>query len=148
MNNKKNYILNSSFIVFCVIACIVLCISCLYTTSVDGLLCYDGKIISADKDLVLGGYSYTIQYNIDDQLVTKELKGVYNSSDAIGKDIKVYVKDNGKVITDFEIDLERSSGSTILWFISLYFIIVFITLVVYLCIEKIKAFKRKESNLC
>lgn len=148
MNNKKSGIFNGSFIVFCVIACVVLCISCLYTTSIDGLPCYDGKIVSADKDLVLGGYSYTIQYNIDNQLVTKELKGVYNSSDVIGKDIKVYVKDNGKVITDFEIDLERSSGSTVLWFIGLYVIIVFITLVVYLCVEKIKAFKRKESNLC
>ena len=148
MNNKKSDIFNGSFIVFCVIACVVLCISCLYTTSVDGLPCYDGKIVSADKDLVLGGYSYTIQYNIDNQLVTKELKGVYNSSDVIGRDIKVYVKDNGKVITDFEIDLERNSDNIILWFIGLYVIIVFIALVVYLCVEKIKDFKRKESNLC
>lgn len=148
MNNKKNYILNSFFIVFYVIVCIVLYISCFYTTSVDGLPYYDGKIVSADKDSVLGGYSYTIQYNIDNQLVTKELKGVYNSSDVIGKDIKVYVKDNGKVITDFEIDLERNSDNIILWFIGLYVIIVFTALVVYLYVEKIKDFKRKESNLC
>ena len=148
MNNKKSDIFNGSFIVFCVIACVVLFISCLYTTSVDGLPYYDGKIISADKDLVLGGYSYTIQYSMDNQLITKELKGVYNSSDAIGNDIKVYVKNNGKVITDFEIDLERNSDNIILWFIGLYVIIVFIALVVYLCVEKIKAFKRKESNLC
>ena len=142
MNNKKSDIINGYFIVFCVIACVVLFISCLYTTSVDGLPCYDGKIVSADKDLVLGGYSYTIQYNIDNQLVTKELKGVYNSSDAIGNDIKVYVKNNGKVITDFEIDSEHISSSTILWLISLYTITVSITLIAYLCVEKIKNFKR------
>lgn len=130
MRKRYNLVFLSYFSLFFILIFVALLNNyILSTVDVDRLTCSNGKIISAEKKPALGGYVYTISY--DNELVTKNIRGVYNSPEYIGKDVKVYVSSSGRVITDLELNSERDSNNVILVYTCMC-VVLFIILVRYM----------------
>lgn len=87
---------------------------------------YSGTIVSVEKDIPLGGYIYNAQYSINNHNATHQLQGVYASPHVIGKDITVYIKDDGSVITDLEISAINNSNTYLKGYSLLTLVVMFI----------------------